>query len=133
LRPAAGIPDHGGWFPAATRTMPDHPWQVFRLSELARRVAGTEPRYFEFLRVPSLSCAMYRLPAGARDLQAPHLEDEVYFVIEGRGRLRTGAEQHEVGPGTVLFVRATSDHSFFDIEEDLTLVVVFGASRPLAG
>jgi hypothetical protein len=31
----------------------------------------------------------------------------------------------------VLYVRATSDHSFFDIEADLTVVVVFGATRPL--
>jgi mannose-6-phosphate isomerase-like protein (cupin superfamily) len=109
----------------------DHPWQVFRLPELATKVAGTEPRFFEFLRVPTLSCAIYRLPAGAKDMQAPHLEDEVYFVIDGRAWLRTGDQQHEVGPGTVLYVRSTSEHSFFDIEADLTVVVVFGATRPL--
>jgi len=111
--------------------MSNEAWQVFRIDELSEKVAGNEPRFHEFLRVPGLSCAMYRLPAGARDLQAPHLEDEVYFVVSGRGRLRIGAEEHEVRPGMMLFVEATAEHSFFHIEEDLTLVVVFGPSGGL--
>lgn len=109
----------------------EHSWQVFMLDELARRVDGSEPRFFEFLRSSSLSCAIYRLPAGARDMQAPHLEDEVYFVVAGRARLRIDDQDREVKPGMVLFVRATSEHSFFDIEEDLTLVAIFGTSKPL--
>jgi mannose-6-phosphate isomerase-like protein (cupin superfamily) len=116
---------------AVERDMSDGAWQVFKVDELATRVAGTEPRFLEFLRVPTLSCAVYRLPAGARDMQAPHLEDEVYFVVSGRARLRIGAEEHEAVPGSILYVKATSEHSFFDIEEDLTLIVVFGQSKPL--
>jgi mannose-6-phosphate isomerase-like protein (cupin superfamily) len=111
--------------------MSDHAWQIFKLEDLAQRVAGNEPRFYEFLRVPTLSCAVYRLPAGARDMQAPHLEDEVYFVVDGRARLRIGDQEHTVTKGMFLYVRATSQHSFFDIEEDLTLVVIFGASRPV--
>jgi mannose-6-phosphate isomerase-like protein (cupin superfamily) len=111
--------------------MGDEAWQIFRMEDLARRVAGSEARFFEFLRVPTLSCAVYRLPAGARDMQAPHLEDEVYLVMDGRARLRIGEQEHEVGRGTILYVRATSQHSFFDIEEDLTLIAIFGSSRPL--
>ena len=110
--------------------MSEHSWQVFMLDALAGKVEGTEPRFFEFLRSPTLSCAVYRLPAGARDMQAPHLEDEVYFVVSGRARLRIDDQDREVKPGMVLCVRATSEHAFFDIEEDLTLVAVFGTSRP---
>jgi mannose-6-phosphate isomerase-like protein (cupin superfamily) len=103
-------------------------WKVFKLADLAARVAGRkEPAYHEFLREPALSCGIYRLPAGARDMQAPHLEDEVYLVIEGRARVRVGGEEREVGQGDVLYVEATAEHSFFDIEEDLTLIAVFGA------
>lgn len=111
--------------------MSEHAWQVFRLEELAQKVAGDEPRFFEFLRVPSLSGAIYRLPAGARDMQAPHLEDEIYVVVEGRARLRVGEQEHAVAPGTILFVRATEKHSFFDVEEDLTLLAFFGSAGPL--
>jgi len=103
-------------------------WQVFTIDELAKKVEGEQTRIFEFLRVPALSCVVYRLPAGARDMQAPHLEDEVYFVVSGRAKLRVAGEEREVKAGHILYVRATSKHSFFDVEEDLTLIAVFGAS-----
>jgi mannose-6-phosphate isomerase-like protein (cupin superfamily) len=106
-------------------------WQVFDLADLRKKVEGTEPRLSEFLRRASLSSAIYRLPAGARDMQAPHLEDEIYVVLDGRARLRIGAQEHDVRPGIVLFVSATAEHSFFDIEEDLTLLAVFGATARL--
>lgn len=104
-------------------------WQVFEVAELAKRVLGPEPRFFEFLRSPRLSGALYRLPAGARDLQGPHLEDEIYVVIEGRARLRAEAVEQEVRPGMVLFVPAGSPHAFVAIEEDLTLLAIFSASE----
>ena len=108
--------------------MADNAWQVFDIDDLVEKVAGDEARFHEFLRVPTLSSAVYRLPAGARDMQAPHLEDEIYVVLDGRARLRIGTKEHEVGKGSILFVRATAEHSFFDIEEDLTLLVFFGAT-----
>jgi len=111
--------------------MAESSWQVFQMDDLHKKVDGKEPRFHEFLRVPGLSGAVYRLPAGSRDMQAPHLEDEVYVVTGGRARLRVGEQEHAVGPGTILFVRATQDHSFFDVEEDLTLLAFFGAAgRP---
>lgn len=108
--------------------MTDNAWQIFKTDDLIDKVEGTEPRFYEFLRVPAISCAIYRLPAGAKDMQAPHLEDEVYVVIAGRARLRIGDKEHQISKGTILYVRATSQHSFFDIEEDLTVLVFFGAT-----
>ena len=110
--------------------MADNTWQVFNLEELTRKVAGSEPRFHEFLRVPTLSCAIYRLPSGSSDMQAPHLEDEVYIVLEGRARLEIDGKPQEISKGSVLYVRATAKHSFFDIEEDLTVLALFGASNP---
>ncbi|OGA22007.1 MAG: hypothetical protein A3H34_04315 [Betaproteobacteria bacterium RIFCSPLOWO2_02_FULL_67_19] len=104
---------------------------MFTLDELARRVEGNEVRFVEFLRTPALSCGIYRLPAGARDMQAPHLEDEVYFVVSGRAKLKVAGQEQEVTAGEILYVRATSEHTFFNIEEDLTLVAVFGPSKSL--
>jgi mannose-6-phosphate isomerase-like protein (cupin superfamily) len=101
-------------------------WKVFHLDELTPKVQGSEPRFLEYLRMPGLSSAVYRLPAGAKDMQAPHLEDEIYFVVEGKARLKVGDDEKDVGPGAILYVRATEDHSFFDITEDLTLLAFFG-------
>lgn len=107
-------------------------WKVFNLDELKGKVAGNNPCIFEFLRSSQMSCAIYRLPAGARDMQAPHLEDELYLVLEGRAQLRIDGQAQEVGPGMVLFVGATTEHSFFDIKEDLTLMAMFGPAGGIA-
>ena len=101
-------------------------WKVFRIAELMEKVAGEQPRIYEFLHERSMSCVVYRLPAGSKDLQAPHPEDEIYIVLEGRAKLKIGEKIHEITEGCVLYVRATSAHSFFDIEEDLTVLAVFG-------
>jgi mannose-6-phosphate isomerase-like protein (cupin superfamily) len=111
--------------------MSPNAWQVFSLDKLTGSLRGTEPEFVEFLRSPALTGAVYRLPAGSRDMQAPHLEDEIYFVVSGHAWLQIGADKREIGPGHILYVRATAEHSFFNIDEDLTLVVIFGPARQL--
>ena len=101
-------------------------WKVFHIDELKPQVAGNEPGFVEFLHESGLSSAIYRLPVGAKDMQAPHLEDEIYFVVSGKACLKVGDEEKDVGPGSILYVRATEEHSFFDITEDLTLLAFFG-------
>ena len=88
-----------------------HDWQHFNIKELRQKVTGGQPRIHEFLSRSSMSCMVYHLPAGCRDLQAPHAEDEVYLVLEGRARLKVGDDTHEIGPDSLLFVRATTAHS----------------------
>ncbi len=105
-------------------------WQLFELGKMIEEMKGNQSPYREFLRVPALSCGVYRLTAGSKDLQGPHDEDEIYFVVEGRGRLRVADQERPVERGSVLYVRATSEHSFFEIEEDMTLMVFFPSGGP---
>jgi mannose-6-phosphate isomerase-like protein (cupin superfamily) len=86
-------------------------------------------RYFEFLRVPSLSAGVYRLSAGATDTQTPHSEDEVYYVLAGRGRFQCGAEDNAVTTGSVLYVPAHREHHFHSVEEELRLLVFFAPAE----
>lgn len=88
----------------------------------------SEGPYRELLRVPSLSTGIYRLSAGERDLQKPHDEDEVYYVLGGRARFTAGEETRPVQPGSLLFVRAGVDHRFHDIVEDLEILVFFSSA-----
>jgi mannose-6-phosphate isomerase-like protein (cupin superfamily) len=106
--------------------MSDDAWKVFSLDDLTPKVQGDEPCFLEYLRMPGLSSAVYRLPAGSKDMQAPHHEDEIYYVVDGRATLRVAGEEKEVSAGSILYVRATEDHSFFNITEDLTLLAFFG-------
>ena len=110
--------------------MADPEWQVFSAAEEIAKLAASSGPYHEFLRVPSLSCGIYSMRAGSKDLQSPHDEDEMYFVIDGKARVRVGEVEREVGRGSILYVSATSEHSFIEIEEDMTLLVFFASGGP---
>ncbi len=100
-------------------------WQIIDLQDALQGQPDTPVSYTELLNTKSMHCGVYRLAAGSKDMQTPHDEDEVYYVLSGRAQLRVGDEQHEVRPGMLLFVRATEDHAFFEIKEDITLLVIF--------
>jgi mannose-6-phosphate isomerase-like protein (cupin superfamily) len=95
---------------------------------LARREAAGRP-YLEFISVPDLSVGLYVLAPGEPDLQQPHTEDEVYYVVSGRAAITVGDEVRDVQTGSVVFVAAGVTHRFHDIAEQLTLLVVFGPAE----
>jgi mannose-6-phosphate isomerase-like protein (cupin superfamily) len=94
----------------------------------ARRLTSGRA-YLEFLTVPDLSVGLYVLGPGEPDLQQPHTEDEVYYVVSGRGRITVGDEVREVQTGSVIFVPAPVPHRFHDVTEELTLLVAFGPAE----
>lgn len=104
-------------------------WKIFNLGDLTKEAQSAGAAYHEFLHEPSMSCGIYHLKAGSKDMQGFHDEDEVYVVLEGKGKLGVGNEDQMVGPGAVLFVRASEDHAFFEIQEDMTMLVLFAAPR----
>ena len=102
---------------------------AFELHELIARSEMAGKPYLEFLRVRDLSAGLYRLQAGGIDPQQPHTEDEVYYVVSGRGRVRVGAEERLVMGGSVVYVGKGVEHKFHSIEEDLTLLVFFAPAE----
>jgi mannose-6-phosphate isomerase-like protein (cupin superfamily) len=66
--------------------------------------------------------------SSAPDVQ-PHTEDEVYYVIEGRGTITVAGERRPVGPGSIVFVAIGVEHHFHDIEEDLKVLVFWAPPR----
>ena len=102
------------------------------LALVRQRRHAAEP-WLEFLRVPALSAGIYRLRVGEADLQEPHSEDEVYYVMEGRGVLRIGAEDSPVFPGALAFVGANASHRFHSITEELTALVLFAPAEGSSG
>ena len=79
--------------------------------------------YLDFLASDKLSVGLAVWPAGSTDRQRPHNEDEVYYVISGRGTITVGGEQRTVKAGSLVFVAAEVEHHFHDIEEDLRVLV----------
>jgi len=103
----------------------------FEIAELEKQRGQLGKTYFEFLRVPAMSAGVYTLPAGGTDRQKPHREDEMYYVVRGRARMRAGSEEQSVSPGSVIFVAAEVEHCFYDIEEELVVLVFFAPAESL--
>ena len=111
----------------------------FKLSELRNEHDAAGKRYLEFLRVPSLSSGIYVLPTEGKDPQTPHHQDEIYYVISGRARVKITrdenvaagmtSEDRLVTTGSIIFVEAGTEHRFHSIEEELVVLVVFGPAE----
>jgi mannose-6-phosphate isomerase-like protein (cupin superfamily) len=109
--------------------MSDQKARFFALDEIERQRTTDAGAYLEFLRIPSMSAGLYVLAAGAADLQSPHRQDELYYVVRGKARLRAGSEDQSVEIGSVMFVAAHAEHRFYDIEEELTVLVFFAPAE----
>lgn len=103
--------------------------EVFDFHSLAKNQTASGRPYGEFLRVSEMSAGIYLLPAGSTDRQTPHKEAEMYYVVRGKARMRAGSQDQAVGEGSVIFVAAGVEHRFFDIVEDLTILVFFAPAE----
>jgi mannose-6-phosphate isomerase-like protein (cupin superfamily) len=101
----------------------------FDLSALLTQQQNLGKAYLEFLRIPAMSAGIYILPQGGTDPQRPHKEDELYYVVRGRARMRIAEEDRDVTAGTVTFVEANVEHRFHDIEEELVVMVFFAPAE----
>lgn len=99
------------------------------ISEILEDQKQSGKLYTEFMRIPSLSVGVYSLPARGVDPQQPHTEDEVYYIVSGRGRIRVGEEDRAVQAGSVVLVEASVEHKFHSITEDLTILVFFAPAE----
>jgi quercetin dioxygenase-like cupin family protein len=103
--------------------------EFFTLPQINDERKQSGKLYREFLRIPALSAGLYVLAAGATDQQSPHKEDEMYYVVRGKGRMLAGGEDQAVGAGSVIFVAADVEHRFYDISEELVLLVFFAPAE----
>ena len=103
--------------------------QAFELAELISQRESSNKLYLEFLKVPDLSIGLYVLPAGGTDPQSPHTEDEVYYVVGGRAKIKVAEEDRDVQAGSIVYVAKNVEHRFHSIEEELTLLVFFAPAE----
>jgi mannose-6-phosphate isomerase-like protein (cupin superfamily) len=102
---------------------------TFDVTQLSQQQAEGDALYLEFLRQPSLSMGLYVLAAGSIDPQAPHAEDEVYLVLNGRGQITVAGEDQPVQKGSIVFVAKQVEHRFHSISEDLQILVFFAPAE----
>ncbi len=103
--------------------------ETFEIGQLEQQRQQAGRLYLEFLKVPAISAGLYTLRAGHTDPQKPHTEDEIYYVVSGKASFVGGDKEYKVQTGTVLFVEANLEHHFFDVEEDLSVLVIFAPAE----
>jgi mannose-6-phosphate isomerase-like protein (cupin superfamily) len=91
----------------------------------SKTLAESGHRWLPVLYRATMHLGLYTLPAESQDTQNPHEEDEVYYVLRGRGQMTAGEETSKVEAGDLLYVDAGLQHHFHDIEEELEFLVFF--------
>lgn len=120
--------------PQATETAPSEKrWKVFELSDVINTRANRGQSYYSFLDESSMSMGLYALTAEESDSQGSHRNDEVYYVLQGRAMLDVAGENIPVEPGSIVYVKALVAHRFYNIEEDLQVLVIFSKTTPGEG
>ena len=103
--------------------------RFLNMESVERQRAQRGDPYLEFLRYPAMSAGVYVLAVGGVDGQSPHKQDELYYVAKGRSRMRAGSEDQSVGPGSLVYVAAGVEHRYYDIEQELTVLVFFAPAE----
>jgi mannose-6-phosphate isomerase-like protein (cupin superfamily) len=110
--------------------------RAFSIDALREDAKEAPDGWVQFLRLPDLRSGVYRLEAGAEDLQTPHAEDEIYFALSGKADLVVETPMGErvlpVHKGSVLYVARGLPHRFRDIRERLELLVFFASPHSAA-
>ncbi len=95
----------------------------FSTTELLDQFERDDRNYLEVLSEDSLSVEIARYPNP--EPKTPHKSDELYVVLSGSGMVQVGNERYAVAEGDVVYVEKGLEHDFFDIEEEVTALVVF--------
>ena len=101
----------------------------YQIDELEKQRGSLGNLYLEFLRIPAMSAGIYTLSPGSTDPQKPHNQDELYYVLRGRGRMRIGTEEQPVVAGSIIFVEAQAEHRFLQVSEELLVLVFFAPAE----
>jgi quercetin dioxygenase-like cupin family protein len=57
----------------------------------------------------------------------------MYYVVRGRARMRAGSKDEAVSEGSIIFVAAGVEHRFYEITEELMILVFFAPAESEAG
>ncbi|MFO1171787.1 MAG: cupin domain-containing protein [Hyphomicrobiaceae bacterium] len=103
---------------------------IASLSEVLSRIPGpktsvwpTGEPFADALRHGTMSVEVFA-PRG-EDVQSPHEQDELYFVVSGSAQFWHEGSTVDVKTGDVLFVAAKDRHRFSGMSDDFVTWVVF--------
>lgn len=101
------------------------------ITDIVDDLDADELQHKEALEAGPLTVEVGKYPTDSAAPKNPHNEEELYYVLSGAGKLRVGDDTHDVSAGDLVSVEPNLEHDFFDISEEITVLIVFGpASNP---
>ena len=96
----------------------------FEIAAVKQRLGDAGGGYEVVHESAGVELGVYVLVAPEADRQQPHMDDEIYVVLEGTGVLQVEGREVPVREGTAVFVEAGADHRFTAYEH-LSVLVIF--------
>jgi mannose-1-phosphate guanylyltransferase len=96
-------------------------------SDLVDKLEQENTNYLEVLSKDALSVELAQYPNP--EPKTTHKTDELYFIISGSGMVHVEDERYAVDEGDVVYVEQGAEHDFFDIEDEITALVVFASAE----
>jgi len=133
---ASSAPAFAQSSPAASADRPETPAPGGSVLERDKEVARNEPGthngggetigYSFFARTPNLKLVFRKRAFKPGSAIGYHLqrEDEIYYVLSGRGMMTIDGKTFEVGPGDAVLTRPGSSHGLKQVgSEDLVILI----------
>ena len=100
----------------------------FNLKDNLDKIKKDNSYFHTFINKDSLAAGILFLKPGEEDIQEPHENDEVYFVISGNGYLKIKNKNYKVSKEKLFFVAKGLPHDFHSNTKVLIVLYFFGCS-----
>ncbi len=100
-------------------------YDAYNVDDILRMMIRDGDWCCTFLQRGSMDVGVLRLKPGEEDPQAPHVNDEVYYIIKGDGFIRIEDKDIPVKDGSVIFVPARARHKFHGNTKELVALYIF--------
>jgi mannose-6-phosphate isomerase-like protein (cupin superfamily) len=99
----------------------------FDTNEYLKKIKNNDDGFFHtFLNKRSLTAGILFLKPGEKDIQEPHDNDEIYYIVSGDGFLKINKKDYRISKGKAFFVAKNVKHNFFGNTKELTVLYFFG-------
>jgi len=105
--------------------------EIFKDARAAAAFSPDKLKKVNLFDSPRMFCDVYGLQPGQEQSAHAHAgSDKIYYVLDGVGRFRVGAEERDVGNGCAVFAPAGQSHAVHNTSAAPLTLLVFMAPKP---
>lgn len=97
---------------------------VFSFLEELKQVDNENIYWNSFIEQPGFEVGVLKLRVNEKDIQNPHKTDEVYFILEGDGKLNINGENFDIKLKNIYYIPRNTPHHFHSNSKDIVAFYV---------